>query len=142
MEDNRINIFSKNYVINTLKKIGANPLKRLGQNFLIDKNVINNIKSLIPNSYTLIEIGPGLGHMRLVYPENNHIGIEIDKKLAAFLQSEGFNVINDDFLNIDLKNIIKDKTLIFGNLPYYITTEIILHIIRNISKYNCAKRNE
>jgi len=134
MEDNRLNIFNRSYVIKTLKDLNANPLKKLGQNFLIDKNVSLNIEKVIPSNINLIEIGPGLGHVtRLLVPKVKvYVGIEIDKKISNFLLNLGLNIINQDFLKTSLKDFISDESVIFGNLPYYITTDIILHIIRNI----------
>ncbi len=114
--------------------------KRYGQNFLKDNNVINKIvSSIAPNDEDLIiEIGLGSGALtkHLVRMSKYYLGYEIDLEVKKFLAKyEGENklFIYDDFLNRNVKDDIKDllykKLYIVGNLPYYITTPIILRII-------------
>lgn len=125
--------------------------KKYGQNFLIDKNIANKIVSLGENKDSLIiEIGCGDGRLteKLCSSFKYVLGYEIDKELIPLLienlgNYHNCNLIFDDFLNRDIKRDIKDlnknfnNIYIFGNLPYYITTPIIEHIIKsdlNISK--------
>lgn len=110
--------------------------KGLGQNFLIDKNIINKIvNSLNINSKSnIIEIGPGTGALTTeIYKLNkNLIAIEIDKELMPILKSKmpDLNIYNYDFLEFDIKKILNKKNYIFvSNLPYYISTPIIFKAI-------------
>ena len=114
--------------------------KSLGQNFLIDKNVISTIVTevLVCNDDLIIEIGPGQGALTKKLKEYNAslICYEIDKDLSGILgnlEDDKTKVIWQDFLksNIkdDIKNIKYNKLFIVGNLPYYITTPIIEHIM-------------
>ncbi len=117
-----------------------NAKKSLGQNFLIDNNVINNIVNKIDSkeSDLIIEIGPGMGALTKELIKKNSILLcyEIDTDLKPYLNkylNEKTNVIYKDILesNIkeDIKSIKHDRLFIIGNLPYYITTPIIKHVI-------------
>lgn len=114
--------------------------KSLGQNFLIDLNIINKISSNInaTSDDLIIEIGPGMGALTKELKEKNAkiICYEIDTDMKNFLskyEDENTKVIYQDILltNIkqDIANISYNKLYIVGNLPYYITTPIIKHII-------------
>lgn len=112
--------------------------KSLGQNFLIDKNIINKIINSIDlkEESLIIEIGPGSGALtkELVKLNANIISFEIDTRLKSELdklcnENNNLEIIYEDFLKIDLKEFLKQKeykNLYFvANLPYYITTAII-----------------
>ena len=114
--------------------------KSLGQNFLIDKNVISKIVTevLACNDDLIIEIGPGQGALtkELKKYNANLICYEVDRDLSDILSKLEGNktkVIWQDFLKSNIKEDIKDikynKLFIVGNLPYYITTPIIEHIM-------------
>ena len=110
--------------------------KSLGQNFLIDKNVIKKIVSLsnILNR-DVLEIGPGTGNLTeyiLKEKPNRLFLVEKDKFLSDRLQLKFRNKVkikNEDILKIDEKNISNHKLVVFGNLPYNISTEIICNWI-------------
>tara|TARA_B100001057_G_scaffold347935_1_gene349247 strand:+ start:1909 stop:2697 length:789 start_codon:yes stop_codon:yes gene_type:complete len=114
--------------------------KSLGQNFLIDKNVINKIVS-ISNilDKDVLEIGPGTGNLTeyiLKEKPNKLILIEKDKVLCAKLNlkfENKVNIINSDILDINEKNISNKKLIVFGNLPYNISTEIICNWILKLN---------
>lgn len=125
-------------------KIKAN--KSLGQNFLIDDSVIEDIVNgaNIQNNDLVIEIGPGLGSMTalLVQKAKKVICIELDKKMIQilndrFIAYNNIELINDDVLKINLNEIIKQEkeesqikdVKIVANLPYYITTPIIMKLL-------------
>ena len=126
-------------------KIKAN--KSLGQNFLIDDNVLQDIVrgAEIQENDVIIEIGPGLGSLTklLLEKAKKVICIELDKKMVRilkerFLAYNNLEIINDDVLHIDLQQIIqKEKeqgagsVKVVANLPYYITTPIIMKLIEN-----------
>mgnify|MGYP004612168811 FL=1 len=124
-------------------KIKAN--KSLGQNFLIDDTVIEDIVNgaNITKNDLVIEIGPGLGSMTalLVEKAKKVICIELDKKMIQilndrFIAYNNIEIINEDVLKIDLNSLIeKEKkeneihnVKIVANLPYYITTPIIMKV--------------
>lgn len=124
--------------------------KSLGQNFLTDKNIIDKIieESFIGENDLVIEIGPGIGVLTREAAEvaGKVIAIEIDKKLIPILQDtlkeyDNVQVINKDILKTDLNEIIAENSVIngqplnsvriIGNLPYYITTPIIMKILED-----------
>ena len=114
--------------------------KSLGQNFLIDQNIINKILSITTiTNKDVLEIGPGTGNLTKYILDNNPKSltvIEKDHDLCKLLD-EKFKkkilIINEDILKIDPYNeILKKKILVFGNLPYNISTEIICNWIINL----------
>ena len=113
--------------------------KSLGQNFLIDENVLNKIVSLIKiENKSILEIGPGTGNLTSYILKNNPkklIVNEKDKELIIFLKKkfeEKIEIINEDILKINEKNLDKEKLIVFGNLPYNISTEILTKWILNL----------
>lgn len=117
--------------------------KKYGQNFLIDEHVLNKIiaaAELTEDDY-VIEIGPGIGTMtQRMAPLCKHVtAIEIDKELIPILSEtlsefDNVDVINEDVLKVDLKSLINEKNdgkavKIVANLPYYITTPIIMGLL-------------
>ncbi len=128
-----------------MKKYNLFANKSLGQNFLIDEDVVNNIvkSSDVSKEDLVIEIGPGLGTLTKVLLENAKkvICIELDKRMIEILENrfklyDNFKIINDDVLKVDLNNLIKENksvdikhVKIVANLPYYITTPIIMKLL-------------
>ena len=117
-----------------------NPKKSLGQNFLIDKNIINKISNLIEiKNKTILEIGPGTGNLTSALLEKNpkkFLVIEKDNNLSKLLEKKFYkklDIINRDVLKIDENNLSKDSLIVFGNLPYNISTEILCKWILNIN---------
>lgn len=116
--------------------------KSLGQNFLIDQNIINKISKSI-NATTddlIVEIGPGMGALTKILKkkECKIICYEIDTDMDNYLkplEDDKLKVIYNDILNSDInsdiKNISYNKLYIVGNLPYYITTPIIKKVIES-----------
>ena len=106
--------------------------KSLGQNFLIDRNVLAQIVNTVKiQDKTILEIGPGSGNLTsFIYkkkPKKIFV-IEKDDKLALLLKEKfdnKINIINNDVLNIDENKISSEKLTVFGNLPYNISTEIL-----------------
>ncbi len=118
--------------------------KSLGQNFLIDQNVINKIVDSfnIEKNSIIIEIGPGSGSLtkKLITFNERVICFEIDKRMSEYLdkiESKNLTVFYEDFLKVDLKTILKnykyENIYVIANIPYYITSAIINKIIKEIS---------
>ena len=113
--------------------------KSLGQNFLIDKNILEKIVNTTKiNNKTILEIGPGTGNLTSYILKKNPkkiIVIEKDNKLAINLKKK-FNdqiiIINEDILKIDETKLFKEQVTVFGNLPYNISTEILSKWIVNL----------
>lgn len=132
--------------LQTAKKFNAK--KRLGQNFLIDPEIIDFIidSSQIKPEETIIEIGSGLGFVtkKLSQKAKKVIAIEIDTDIVGYLHSLNLNnvdIINKDILKIDFSNIVNSPTKIIANIPYYITTPILLHLLGEIDNVNHINRN-
>lgn len=119
--------------------------KKFGQNFLIDPHVLDKIISAaeITKDDLVVEIGPGIGTMTqyLACAAREVVAIEIDKMLIPILQDtlsdyENVTVINEDVLKVDLKKLAEEKNggrpvKVVANLPYYITTPIIMGLFEN-----------
>ena len=113
--------------------------KSLGQNFLIDQNVLEKIVNVTKiENKTILEVGPGTGNLTSFILKNNPkkvFVIEKDNDLAENLNNTFKNqltVINDDILNIDENLLFDEKVIVFGNLPYNISTEILSKWITNL----------
>ena len=115
------------------------PKKSLGQNFLTDRNIIEKIIGAAKiEKKSILEVGPGTGNLTSYILKNNPkkvFLVEKDESLVSFLCDE-FNdkvtIINDDILNVDEKKISKEKLIVFGNLPYNISSEILCKWILNL----------
>lgn len=138
-----MNIFEETKFIMKKYEITAN--KKLGQNFLIDDNAIESIvnASKITKEDLVIEIGPGLGTLTkpLLESAGKVICIELDTRMIKILEDrfklyDNFALINNDVLKVDLNKLIsenKNDTIkyakVVANLPYYITTPIIMKLL-------------
>lgn len=128
-----------------LNKYNAHANKGYGQNFLIDQNIVDGIleKADVNKEDLIIEIGPGLGNLTSPLLENagKVICIELDPKMVSILKDrfslyENFELINEDVLKVDLNKLIEEnrkfKTAkVVANLPYYITTPIIMKLLED-----------
>ncbi len=113
--------------------------KSLGQNFLIDKNILNEIVNTVNiNNKTILEVGPGTGNLTSQILKKNPkkvIVVEKDNELSKKLKNNFENqikVINDDILNLDETTIFGNRVIVFGNLPYNVSTEILSKWITNL----------
>jgi len=118
-----------------LNKYGLFAKKKYGQNFLIDPNICDLIaKSACDNDSLCIEVGPGIGSLSeyLCQYSNEVIAYEIDNSLKEVLDNElnkdNFKLIMQDFLQADLSYLKDEKVCFCANLPYYITTAILMKI--------------
>ena len=134
--------YSPKKMTEELNKENFNFKKKFGQNFIVDKNIIHSIisKSNIDKDTLVIEIGPGAGSLttELDKVSGHVLAYEIDKTLKAILEKHNLNnttIIYEDFLkrNVedDLKKYNYKKTYVVANLPYYITTPIIIKLIED-----------
>ena len=131
--------------IEIIQKYGFNFQKKFGQNFLIDTHVLERIieESGITKDDCILEIGPGIGTMTQYLCENARevIAVEIDKALIPILEDtlsayNNVTVINDDILKVDVQKIVDEKNggkpiKVVANLPYYITTPIIMGLFES-----------
>lgn len=134
-----------NETIKIMEKYKIKADKALGQNFLINDDVINKIVEIadINSNDLIIEIGPGLGVLTnlLLEKSSNVIVVELDKRMITILQdrfkeNKNLQIINQDILKVNLKELIESRNIIEGskvkivaNLPYYISTPIIMKLL-------------
>ena len=143
---NNMNIYDETKFI--MKKYGIRANKSLGQNFLVSDEAVERIveSAEISKEDLVIEIGPGLGTLtnELLKKAKKVIAIELDSRMVEILEERfslfnNFEIINDDVLKVDLVNIIKSEkenneikeAKIVANLPYYITTPIIMKLLES-----------
>lgn len=131
--------------IAVLQKYNFNFQKKFGQNFLIDTNVLNKIiaAAQITKEDCVLEIGPGIGTMTQYLAESAGavVAVEIDRALIPVLQDtlskyDNVTVINEDILKLDINRIVQEKNAgspikVVANLPYYITTPIIMGLFES-----------
>lgn len=128
-----------------LQKYNFNFQKKFGQNFLIDTRVLDRIieSAEITKDDCILEIGPGIGTMTQYLAENARevVAVEIDKNLIPILEDtlseyDNVTVINDDILKVDINKIVAERNAgkpikVVANLPYYITTPIIMGLFES-----------
>jgi 16S rRNA (adenine1518-N6/adenine1519-N6)-dimethyltransferase len=118
-----------------------NAKKSLGQNFLVDKTILEKIAEITEiENKEVLEVGPGTGNLTDYILKKNpkkFYVVEKDDKLALLLNekfNDKINIINDDILNLSVDKISEEKFIVFGNLPYNISTEILSRWIINLKK--------
>lgn len=122
-----------------LAKYQLTAKKKYGQNFLIEPTIINKIVACLDGQENVIEIGPGLGGLTEQLCQCKSVkAYEIDEDMYHVLINELTNdnleIINQDFLTVDLAATITDKVTIVSNLPYYITSDLLLKLFVNYQK--------
>ena len=136
---NRDRLYSPKVIKELVKFFGFNFSKGLGQNFLIDGNVVRAISkgADITKEDNILEIGPGFGTLteELLLNSKKVVSVEIDERLNSVLSQtlagfDNFVLVNADILKVDLSKLVKDQFgdesfKVVANLPYYITTPII-----------------
>ena len=135
----------KSELMSVLNKYNFSFSKSLGQNFLIDQNILNKIVSGsgINENTNVLEVGPGAGTLtrELCLKAKKVTAVEIDKALIPILNDvmsdfDNFNLINSDILELNINELIKDEYgnesfTVVANLPYYITTPIIMNFLES-----------
>jgi len=154
-----LEIKSSASLVREMKKVGIKPNKALGQNFIIDDNILTKtiLASEINKKSGVLEIGPGLGALthRLSQHALKVVSIELDGKLANHLGNSvlgygNIKIIHADALKCDLNKIIAEnfegaKVFVVANLPYYITTPLIMKLLEEglpISSATVMVQNE
>ncbi len=140
------NLGNPKNTIAVLQKYGFNFQKKYGQNFLIDSNILDKIirAADVNEEDCVLEIGPGIGTMTQYLCENARevVAVEIDKKLIPILAQDtladykNITIINEDILKVDINAIVHEKNngkpiKVVANLPYYITTPIIMGLFES-----------
>ena len=129
------------------KKIDHPFRKRWGQNFLVDRNLLDKIVRTIDpkKSDSILEIGPGEGALtELIYPiVKEMVAIEIDPMLIEHLKNQkslkGLNIVHGDVLLQDIENLpVKNLVRVIGNIPYNITSPIIFWLIEQLHFWDDA----
>lgn len=130
-----------------VKKYNFKFSKSLGQNFLLDESVLNDIVdgAEVNENDMVIEIGPGVGSLtaKLLLKAKKVVSIELDNDLIPILEAElgdveNFSLIHDDALKVDMNEIIGDEkhVKLVANLPYYVTTPIIVKMLKEGYKFD------
>lgn len=134
-----------------LRRMDKRATKGLGQNFLVDSNVVDRIAELsgVDEETAVIEIGPGMGALTacLIYKAKSVTAIELDNKLENYLLEEfssydNFELIMGDVLKVDLAKVAEDKKkgasklMLLSNLPYHITTPILMTVLERELKFD------
>ena len=137
-----------------LEEHGLKMQKSLGQNFLINPEVPRRIAASVEEADTVLEIGPGIGCLtkELCKVSREVIAIELDRGLIPVLadtlsEFDNVTVINNDVLKVDLHSLLADKgrVAVCANLPYYITTPILMYLIEsglNLASITVMVQNE
>ena len=125
------------------KETDFRPLKKLGQNFLIDKNIFDKISAILDQGVKkkdpVIEIGAGFGALTFLLSglAGSVFAVEKDKKIIESLKKrmglpDNVTLIEGDFLKLDIEKIAGgDKLIVYGNIPYYITSPILEKLFEN-----------
>ncbi len=131
---------SISYINELMEKYNLSFKKSLGQNFLIDRNALERIvlEGDISKEDIVLEVGPGIGVMtkELAESAKEVYAVEIDQRLMPVLEEtlagiKNIKLINADILKVDLSFLANKKLKVVANLPYYITTAIIYHLLES-----------
>ncbi len=126
-----------------MNKVFPKPKKSLGQHFLKDSNIAKKIVcSISPASENILEVGPGRGILTRILAERENTRlklVEIDNNYVDLLRQKypvSPEIIHDNFLKMDLRNVFEENYTIIGNFPYHISTQIFFKILENRDKIN------
>ena len=131
-----------------LAEVGVRPSKRLGQNFLVDPGVLEDIDKVVSQaaSDTIVEIGPGLGAVTevLIRRARRVLAVEVDRRLAGLLAerfgaNERLEILSEDVLRLDLADHLdQNRAYVVGSLPYRITASILKWLVENRRRFTGA----
>jgi len=124
-----------------LKKHNLRPDKNLGQNFLTDPSILDNIVDAaeVKSQDTVLEIGAGLGHLtrHLAVTAKQVVAVELDKRLISILEQNlqsfsNIRIVQGDILQLNPRDLVaEDNYLVVANIPYYITSSIIRNLLES-----------
>ncbi len=140
---------SKKELLGLFSKYRIRPLRRLGQNFLIDRTAKDRIieSAALAKDDVVLEIGPGFGALTfdLAARAKSVIAVEKDKSLCRFLEEEArrraadVRVVQGDIVDFDISAVAPSRKIkVIGNLPYYVTTPILTHLVEGRRSIECA----
>lgn len=121
-----------------MSKHFVTPQKSYGQHYLIDKSILNRINSVVEhykNGHKILEIGPGMGALTsyLITGNPGMTCIEVDPRCAAYLREQPafreLKIVEADFLKADLRQMLPEETLVAGNFPYNISSQIVFRVL-------------
>jgi 16S rRNA (adenine1518-N6/adenine1519-N6)-dimethyltransferase len=136
-------IASISRVTDILKKNNLHAKKFFGQNFIIDRNIIDKIVKIsdINENSLVLEVGPGIGSLTeaLCEKAKHVVAVEIDSHMVSILKDAcgNFNnleIIHSDFLDVDVNSLCQESLTVCANLPYYVTTPILFKLFES----NCT----
>ncbi len=143
-------VTSPKIVAELLKTNGLSPLKKFGQNFLIDDNIVEKIaEAAVPEGANVLEVGTGLGALTLELAKRakSVVSVEIDRGLVqthaqTFAGIANIAVVEGDILKLELNAVCREhfggqRFYVCGNLPYYITSKILLHVLESMAPVQC-----
>jgi 16S rRNA (adenine1518-N6/adenine1519-N6)-dimethyltransferase len=137
-------LYSPSTIAEMGERYGIHAVKRLGQNFLVDKNIVDRIieGAQISDGDFVIEVGPGMGVLTAAAAEKARrvVAVEFDRRLTPLLAEaladyDNVRIVNDDIMKTDLRALLSpgetdpSRVKIIGNLPYYITSPIIMRFL-------------
>ena len=138
------NLFAPSTITELLNRYNLAPLKKLGQNFLKDEHVVNTIaEAAVPDGGYVLEIGPGLGVLThaLAKRAGKVVAVELDAGMVRVLsdtlsEHQNVTILHQDALKCDLRRIGEEyfggkPFSVVGNLPYYITSKLLLHVLES-----------
>jgi 16S rRNA (adenine1518-N6/adenine1519-N6)-dimethyltransferase len=151
INEGKMNFLNPKQIKDLMLKYGIKPKKKYGQNFLVDNNILKKIISAADiKDKVVVEIGPGIGSLTYVMAQIARyvIAVEIDKSLIAPLEDflrdySNVEIINQDILKLNLDDLLNERGIseysIVANLPYYITTPIIMYLLeKNLNFDKCV----
>ncbi|MFR9207614.1 MAG: 16S rRNA (adenine(1518)-N(6)/adenine(1519)-N(6))-dimethyltransferase RsmA [Lachnospiraceae bacterium] len=150
-------LYSKKVISELLAELNLAPLKKFGQNFLCDENIVEMIADKAVHGDYVIEIGPGLGVLTDALSRRckKVVAIEIDEGMVRALNKtlsdrKNVHVVHNDILKTDIREVAMehfgtDTVCVVGNLPYYITAKCIMHVLEskaNVLKFTAMVQRE
>lgn len=145
---------TKTELLSLLEKYSLSPNRKLGQNFLVDENVVRKIVLFSQaEGKEVVEIGAGPGTLTVYLAKTAQkvIAVEIDKKILSVLKEvcqnlSNVQIVNSDFLELNVKNLTNsNKVYVVGNLPYYVTSQILFKLFEErecIEKFTIMVQKE
>lgn len=132
-----MNLYRLSELQKLLKSRGLSLSKERGQNFLYNESILKQMADFVPNKRPILEIGPGFGHMTklLAQKTNPYFAVELDQGFYLFLKEQfedRIQLFHENFLKFDFLKLNLSRITVAGNIPYSISLEILLKLLRNL----------